>query len=73
MKMILALAALLTIACGSPTPPATEPSAQPNAAEKYVGGMQADVKLAQAAKEKADAAIKKSDDAQKELRKATDQ
>lgn len=73
MKIILALVAVLTVACGSPKTPAAESPAQPNAAEKYVGGLQTDVKLAQAAKEKADAAIKKSDDAQKELQKAADQ
>lgn len=49
-------------ACDSPKPPV--PSAEPNKAVKYVGGLQADVKLAEEAKAKAEAANKKAQEAE---------
>jgi hypothetical protein len=85
MKTFLALAALLLAACKPSKPPmpvvaepagAVPPAESPvdqNRAEKYVSGLQADVKRAQEAKEKADAAIKKTDDSQKALQQAEGQ
>ena len=45
--------------------PAAEVPMDKNKVEKYVAGLQADVKRAQAAKEKADAANKKAQEANK--------
>lgn len=80
MKIALLIAVLAAAsACKAPKPPvpgappvpavAAEPAAESpmekNKVEKYVGGLQADVKRAQEAKEKADAAIKKTQEAEK--------
>ncbi len=73
MKWIL-LSAVLLAACKpaakpvveAPAAPAGQPEAAPvmekNAAEKYVGGLQADVKRAEAARDKANAAVKKEEE-----------
>lgn len=65
MKLLIA-AAVLACAC-KPTPPVPEVEApmERNRAEKYVSGLQADVKRAQEAKDKADAANKKAEEAKK--------
>lgn len=76
MKKFLILAAFAAVSCKAPKPPAAEapaPAAEPaaevpmdkNRVEKYVSGLQADVKRAQEAKEKADAANKKAQEAEK--------
>ena len=73
MKLALFVLALAAVSCKPSKPmaeaPASEPAPAPemdkNVAEKYVSGLQADVKRAQAAKEKADAANKKAEEAQK--------
>lgn len=73
MKAVLLIAALAA-ACGAPTgstpaeappPPAAENPVEPDKALKYVQGLQADVKRAQEAKAKADAANKKAKEAEK--------
>ncbi|MBI4060583.1 MAG: hypothetical protein HY403_04065 [Elusimicrobia bacterium] len=64
MKTALVLAALAVAAC-KPSQPAAETPADPNRVEKYVGGLQTDVKRAQEAKEKADAANKELEEAQR--------
>ena len=74
MKIVL-VAALVLGACkaakppvpegGAPPAPAAEAPIDQNRAEKYVSGLQADVKRAQEAKEKADAANKKAAEAEK--------
>jgi len=61
VRAALLLAVVTAAACGSPKPPAAEPSK----AVQYVSGLQADVKLAQDAKDKADAANKKAREAEK--------
>ena len=61
MKILFAALAVAFGACK----PAEPPPMEQNRAEKYVSGLQADVKRAQEAKEKADAANKKSEEAQK--------
>lgn len=61
MKAALLLAVILAAACDSPKPPVPEA----NKAVKYVGGLQADVKLAEDAKAKAEAANKKAQEAEK--------
>lgn len=73
MKIALLLA-VLAAAC-KPSKPMVAAEAPPvateqNAAEKYVGAMQTDLKLAQDAKAKADAANKKMDDSQKAYKEA---
>ncbi|MDD5303623.1 MAG: hypothetical protein PHS14_11010 [Elusimicrobia bacterium] len=79
MKTALLIAALAAAACKAPKPPvpgeppvpavAAEPAAEspmePNKAEKYVSGLQADVKRAGEAKAKADAAAKKTEESGK--------
>jgi hypothetical protein len=75
MRIMLA-AALALGACKAAKPPApvqavpapvpaAEAPMEQNRAEKYVSGLQADVKRAQDVKDKADAANKKSEEAQK--------
>ena len=69
MRAILVLAALAA-ACKPKLPAAAAPAAaapapELNRAEKYVGALQNDVKRAQDAKEKADAAVKKEQEAEK--------
>lgn len=73
MKIAL-LVVVLAAACKPAKPiveapaaavPAAEAPMEQNKAEKYVSGLQADVKRAQAVKEKADAAVKKTDEAGK--------
>lgn len=72
MKIALLLVALAA-ACKAPKPPAPDAPPVPavsapadqNRVEKYVGGLQTDVKRAQEAKEKADAAVKKTQEAEK--------
>jgi hypothetical protein len=63
MRTGLLLAALAVAACKPakpmvevPVPAAQAPALDGNAAERYVGGLQSDVKRAQEAKAKADAA-----------------
>lgn len=80
MKTALLIAALAASACRAPneapTPKPPVPTAapmEPNRAEKYVSGLQADVKRAREAKEKLDAANKKTDESQKELQQAEGQ
>ncbi len=63
MKIALLIVALAA-AC-KPAKPAAEAPAEPNRAEKYVSGLQTDVKRAQEAKDKADAAVKKTQEAEK--------
>ncbi len=72
MKTALVIAVLAVAAC-KPSTPAAETAAPPaespvekNRVEKYVGALQADVKRAQEAKEKADAASKKAVEAMKQ-------
>jgi hypothetical protein len=60
MKAVLIL---LLLAAGCKAPKTPEPEA--NRVEKYVGELQTDVKRAQAAKEKADAANAKAKEAEK--------
>lgn len=62
MKAAFFLIVILAAACDSPKPPV--PAAEPNKAVKYVGGLQADVKLAEEAKAKAEAANKKAQEAE---------
>ena len=69
MKIAL-LIVVIAAACKPSKPAAEAPAAaespmEQNKVEKYVGGLQADVKRAQEAKEKADAAVKKTDEAGK--------
>lgn len=61
MKAAFLLAVILGAACDAPKTPTPET----NKAVKYVGGLQADVKLAEDAKAKADAANKKAQEAEK--------
>lgn len=70
MKIALLIVALAA-AC-KPSKPAVEAPAaaapapaDQNKVEKYVSGLQVDVKRAQEAKEKADAAVKKTDEGEK--------
>lgn len=63
MKTALFALILAAAACDSPKPPV--PAAEPNKAVKYVGGLQADVKLAEDAKAKAEAANTKAQEAEK--------
>jgi len=71
MKIALIALVLAGAACKAPKPP--EPAAEPaaespmekNRAEKYVSGLQADVKRAEEAKAKADAANKQAQEAEK--------
>lgn len=53
----------------APAAPAGQPEAAPmmekNAAEKYVSGLQADVKRAEAVRDKANAAVKKEEESGK--------
>ncbi len=74
MKYFL-LIAVLAAACkpSKPVVAAVPPAAEPNAAEKYAGGLATDVKLAQEAKAKAEAANKRTDDSQKALQQAEGQ
>lgn len=67
MKALLLIAALAAACKGpkAPVPAAAQPSPDQNRVEKYVGGLQSDVKRAQEVKEKADAANKKSEEAEK--------
>lgn len=78
MRTTLLFVAVLAAACKPKTPaveaaapaPAPAPAAVPdlskgNAAEKYVGGLQDQVKKAQDVKEKADAAVKSANEANK--------
>jgi len=76
MKTALTAAILLAAAGCKPSKPMVEaaaPAAEPaaevpmdkNKVEKYVSGLQEDVKRAQAAKEKADAASQKAQEANK--------
>ena len=58
MKTLLIMAAL-AVACKAPKP-VPAPSKEANAVVKYVGGLQADVALAEEARDKANAAIKKA-------------
>ena len=77
MKMILLLTVVFAASCkpAKPAVPAaaataSAPAMDNNGVEKYVGGLQNDGKRAQEAREKANAAIKKTDDAQKDLKQA---
>lgn len=75
MKIALVLAALVLASCQKPEPavqapapaspdlPAPAEKMDPDAAMKYVTGLQAEVKRASEAKEKADAANKKAAEA----------
>ncbi len=73
MKAVLLIAALAAAAGRAPTgsdsaeapTPAAENPVEPDKALKYVQGLQADVKRAQEAKTKADAANKKAKEAEK--------
>lgn len=71
MRAALCALVLAGAACrqAEPPPPAAEPAVEvpmdKNKVEKYVAGLQADVKRAQEAKEKADAANKKAQEANK--------
>ena len=67
MKAILVLAALALASCkeSKPTAAAQPQKMEPNQAMKYVTGLQADVKRAEEAKAKADAANKKAQEAEK--------
>jgi hypothetical protein len=69
VKAALAALALACAACGESNPPKAEPEAEApvekNKLEKYVQGLQEDVKRAEAAKAKADAANRKAQEAEK--------
>lgn len=82
MRTALCFLILAAAACKPSKPmveavPAAEPAAESpmeqNKAEKYVSALQADVKRAQEAKEKADAATKKMADSRNELQQAEGQ
>lgn len=67
MKMALFALLLAAVACDAPKPPPVPEAGTPmeqNKAEKYVSGLQEDVKRAQEAKEKAEAANKKAQEAE---------
>ncbi len=77
MKTVLVLAALALASCKESQPvveavpappagaPAEAPMMEPNAAMKYVTGLQESVKRAEEAKKKADAANKRASEAEK--------
>ena len=67
MKAALIMLVLAGAACKAPKPPEPEAGTpmEKNRAEKYVSGLQADVKRAEEAKAKADAANKKAQEAEK--------
>ncbi|MDP3542775.1 MAG: hypothetical protein Q8T11_09965 [Elusimicrobiota bacterium] len=64
MKTAFILVVILGAACDSPKPPVPKAGTEPNKAVKYVGGLQTDVKLAEEAKAKAEAANKKAQEAE---------
>ncbi len=66
MKTALFALLLVAAACDAPKPPVPEAGTpmEKNKAEKYVSGLQEDVKRAQEAKEKAEAANKKAQEAE---------
>lgn len=63
MKIALLIVALA--ASCKPAKPVVEAPVEQNKVEKYVSGLQTDVKRAQEAKEKADAAIKRTQETEK--------